>query len=174
MTDHDFRAMFEEHKDAVYQFAWRMTNSPALAEDIAQDVFLLVWRGEAELDASRGTIRSLLLGIARNLAWKHWRRDRRLSSLNDDEIAAASTAIESLDKNQALSAAVAALPPLQREALVLVTYEEMSLQEIADLLTIEVGTVKARLYRARENLKLLLAPCRPGDVRSEKEYGTAK
>jgi RNA polymerase sigma factor (sigma-70 family) len=63
---------------------------------------------------------------------------------------------------------------LQREALILATYEELSLQEIAQALAVEVGTVKARLHRARENLKRMLAPYRPGNARSAKEYGTAR
>jgi DNA-directed RNA polymerase specialized sigma24 family protein len=62
---------------------------------------------------------------------------------------------------------------LQREALILATYEGFSLQEMAEILVVEVGTVKARLHRARENLKRLLASERPGNVGSVREYGTA-
>lgn len=174
MTDNEFGALFEQHKHAVYQFAWRMTNSPEVAEDIAQDTFLTLWRGEAELDRSRGSMRALLLGIARHLAWKRWRRDRRWSSLDDETFVATPLSEEFSGMEQAVSAAVAALPPLQRETLILATYEGLSLQEAADALAVEVGTVKARLHRARENLKRLLTPYRPGQVRSAKEYGTAK
>jgi len=174
MTDNEFGALFEQHKNAVYQFAWRMTNSPVVAEDIAQDTFLTLWRGEAELDRSRGSMRALLLGIARHLAWKRWRRDQRWSSLDDETFVAVSLSGEVSGLEEAVSAAVAALPPLQREALILATYEGLSLQEMADALAVEVGTVKARLHRARENLKRILAPYKPGTVRSAKEYGTAK
>jgi len=174
MTDGEFEAIFEEHKQAVYQFAWRMTNSSSSAEDIAQDVFLALFRGEAELDRSRGSMRALLLGIARHLAWKRWRRDQRWSSLEEEPLPSVSPLVEHLGTEQAVSAAVAALPPLQREALILATYQGFSLQEIAETLGVEVGTAKARLHRARENLKRLLAPHRPGRMRSVTEYGTAK
>ncbi|HEY1215330.1 MAG TPA: RNA polymerase sigma factor [Bryobacteraceae bacterium] len=174
MTDDEFGALFEQHKNAVYQFAWRMTNSPAVAEDIAQDTFLTLWRGEAEWDRSRGSARALLLGIARHLAWKRWRRDQRWSSLDDETFVATSLSGESCGTEEAVSTAIAALPSLQREALILATYEGLSLQETADSLAVEVGTVKARLHRARENLKRMLAPYKPGSVRSAKEYGTAK
>ena len=174
MSGEEFRAIFEEHKNAVYQFAWRISNSPSIAEDIAQDVFLAVLRGKAELDSSRGSLRALLLGIARRLAWKRWRHDQRWAPLDEEAFVAAPIPVESGDRSQAVSAAVAALPPLQREALILATYEELSLQEMADVLTVEVGTVKARLHRARENLKRLLAQYKPGDRRNAKEYGTAK
>jgi RNA polymerase sigma-70 factor (ECF subfamily) len=174
MTGDEFGAMFQEHQNAVYQFAWRMTNSPAVAEDIAQEVFLVLWRGEAEFDRGRGSLRALLLGVARHLAWKRWRQDRRWSPLDEEMFVTTSLPIESLGTQEAVSAAVAALPPLQRETLILATYEELSLQEIADTLAVELGTVKARLYRARENLKRMLAPYNSRNVRSANEYGTAK
>jgi RNA polymerase sigma factor (sigma-70 family) len=56
--------------------------------------------------------------------------------------------------------AVAALPPLQREVLILAEYDECSLDEIARAVDANVGTVKSRLHRARENLRRLLAPLR--------------
>jgi RNA polymerase sigma-70 factor (ECF subfamily) len=173
MTDEEFEAIFEEHKNAVYQFAWRMTNSASSAKDVAQEVFLALFRGEAELDHSRGSMRALLLGIARHMAWRRWRYDRRWSSLDDEPSPIASPAVENLGAEHAVAAAVAALPPLQREALILATYEGFSLQEMAEILVVEVGTVKARLHRARENLKRLLASERPGNVGSVREYGTA-
>jgi RNA polymerase sigma-70 factor (ECF subfamily) len=172
MNSAEFEAIFEEHKNAVYQFAWRMTNSAASAEDIAQDVFLALFRGQAELDRSRGSIRALLLGMARHLVWKRWRHDRHWSSLEDESLPT-SPVVEHLAAEQAVSAAVAALPPLQREALILATYEGLTLQEIAETLGVEVGTVKARLHRARGNLKRLLAPHKPGTMRTVTEYGTA-
>ncbi len=67
MSESEFRAAFEEHKDAVYRFAWRMTNSSHTAEDITQDVFLSLLNYPERFDATRGPMRSFLLGIARNL-----------------------------------------------------------------------------------------------------------
>ena len=68
---------------------------------------------------------------------------------------------------------VAPLPPLQREALILAEYEELSLEEIARAVESETGTVKSRLHRARENLRRMLAPLKPANgVRSS--HGTVK
>jgi RNA polymerase sigma-70 factor (ECF subfamily) len=64
------------------------------------------------------------------------------------------------------------LPPLQREVLILSEYEDLSLEEIARAVEAEVGTVKSRLHRARENLKQMLAPLR--SVKSENEVRPAK
>jgi RNA polymerase sigma-70 factor (ECF subfamily) len=159
MRDAELRTAFEEHKTAVYQFAWRMTGSTSIAEDIAQDVFLTLLRGGGQIDKSRGSVRAFLLGIARNLALKRLRYDARWSSLDDQVPVSDPPDIESLSMQHAISAAVAALPPLQREVLILVTYEGMSLPEIANLTGTEITAVKARLHRARENLKRTLSPC---------------
>lgn len=173
MTEREFERTFEQHRNAIYQFAWRMTNSPAAAEDIAQEVFLTLLRREAMHDAARGSVRALLLGIARNLIWKRWRCERRWTSLDDDSFSPTTFHVSAVGTERLLSAAIADLPPLQREALILVTYEELSLHEIADTLLVEVGTVKSRLHRARENLKRMLAVGHQR-TKGEKQYGTAK
>lgn len=73
-----------------------------------------------------------------------------------------------LERAEAVRLAIDALPAPQREALYLFEFEGMSLAEIAVILEIEPNAVKARLYRAREQLKRLLAPLHPDAVpRSE-------
>jgi RNA polymerase sigma-70 factor, ECF subfamily len=170
MNDAEFRTAFEQHKDAVYRFAWRMTNSRAAAEDIAQEAFLTLLRLPDRFDPARGSLRSFLLAVARNLALKRFRDERRWDVLEDEEFVAEPAAIESGETAEIVGAAVSRLPPLQREALVLAEYEEMSLEEIARTVESEVGTVKSRLHRARENLRRMLAP-----LRAERMgHGTAK
>jgi RNA polymerase sigma-70 factor (ECF subfamily) len=161
VTNTDFQMVFEEHKDAVYQFAWRMTNSAAIAEDIAQDVFLSVLRQPDRFDPGRGRLRPFLLGIARNLVLKRWRDESRWEELYDEQFVAPALDIERSETAQIVSDAVGALPPLQREVLILAEYEELSLEEIARALDAEIGTVKSRLHRARENLRRMLAPLKP-------------
>jgi RNA polymerase sigma factor (sigma-70 family) len=63
-----------------------------------------------------------------------------------------------LERGEAVARAVAGLPPLQREALILFEYEQLSLEEIAEASGVETGAVKARLHRARETLRRRLAP----------------
>ena len=88
MTDAEFQAAFDEHKDAVYRFAWRMCASPAAAEDITQNVFVGLLRHPDRFDPARGTMRAFLLGIARNLALKHWRAEHRFEPLDDEAFVA--------------------------------------------------------------------------------------
>jgi RNA polymerase sigma-70 factor (ECF subfamily) len=174
MTDADFRIAFEQNKDAVYRFAWRMCGSATVAEDIAQEVFLTLLRQPGRFDPARGALRSFLLAVARNLALKRWRDDSRLEVL-EDHFATPAPHPESLQAREtadAVSAAVASLPPLQREVLILAQYEELSLEEIARAVDAEVGTVKSRLHRARENLRQMLTPLKSRNVGRSISHGT--
>lgn len=160
MTDAEFLAAFDQHKDAVYRFAWRMCGSPSAAEDIAQDVFVALLRHPDRFDPARGTLRAFLMGIARNLALKRWRAEHRFEPLDDEAFVAAPIDEARGEVGDIVGRAVQALPPLQREALILVEYEELTLAEVARAADADVGTIKSRLHRARENLRRALMPLR--------------
>ena len=64
MTDAEFQTAFDEHKDAVYRFAWRMCASPAAAEDITQNVFVGLLSSPGRFDPARGTLRAGAASIA--------------------------------------------------------------------------------------------------------------
>lgn len=160
MTDAEFEAAFDQHKDAVYRFAWRMLPSAAAAEDVVQDTFLALLRHRERFDPARGPLRAFLLGIARNLACKRWRDERRWDELLDEPSVALVPDVERADLGDSVGRAVRALPPLQREVVILAEYEELSLAEIARAVSADVGAVKSRLHRGRENLRKTLAPLR--------------
>ena len=160
MTDAEFQAAFDQHKDAVYRFAWRMSGSPVAADDITQDVFVGLLRHPGRFDPARGTLRAFLLGIARNLVLKHWRAEHRFESLDEDAVVAEPVDLERGDIGEMVGRAVHALRPLQREVVILVEYEGLTLAEVARAVDADVGTVKSRLHRARENLRRMLAPLR--------------
>jgi RNA polymerase sigma-70 factor (ECF subfamily) len=163
MTEAEFEAAFKEHKDVVYRFAWRMTNSAVAAEDLTQEVFLSLLRRNG-FDRSRGPLRPFLLGATRNLALKRWRNESRWQELTDEGFAAEPIAMDTSEIAETVGKAVQALPPLQREVLILFEYEELSLEGIANVVESEVGTVKSRLHRARENLRRMLAPLKAGNT----------
>jgi len=160
VKDSEFEAVFEQHKDAVYRFAWRMLNSASAAEDVAQDVFVSLLRLPDRFDPSRGPLRPFLLGITRNLVLKRWRDEHRWEPIEDEAFVAQPVEVDRSETAQIVGEAVRSLPPLQREVLILAEYEELSLEEIATAVESEVGTVKSRLHRARQNLKRILAPLR--------------
>ena len=111
MTENELKAAFEDHKDAVYRFAWRMMNSATAAEDVAQDVFLSLLRQPARFDPGRGQLRSFLLGITRNLVLKRWRDEYRWEELNDERFPAKPLAIATNDIAEIVGEAVRSLPP---------------------------------------------------------------
>lgn len=145
---------FDRHHRAVFDFAYRLTGRTDTAEDVTQECFLAFIRTPHRFDATRGSVKTYLFAIARNLALKRY-RDFGSEDPLPEELAARAERC-ALD----VAAAVAELPPLQREALVLFQYEGCTLEEIAAVAGVDVGTVKARLHRARERLRRRLAPYR--------------
>ena len=158
MTDAEFRDAFHGHKDVVHRFAYRMTGSSSAAEDIVQDCFLILWRKPGAYDPIRGAMRAFLLGIARNLVLKRWRDERPHEALEDDAFVFQPLNVREDGRAEAVEKAILMLPPLQREAVVLAEYEEMSLDEIAQATAADLAAVKSRLHRARQNLRRMLAP----------------
>jgi RNA polymerase sigma-70 factor (ECF subfamily) len=154
-----FLAIYHRHRSSVFQFAWRLTGSQSVAEDVTQECFLTLVRGMA-FDGDRGELRTYLFGIARNLVL----RRLRISEREAEEAAEAAAPIDVLgdlleaERSELLAGAIAKLSMLQREAIVLFTFEELSLEEIAKITGVDVGTVKSRLHRARESLRSALAP----------------
>lgn len=171
MTDAEFQAAFDQHKDAVYRFAWRMCGSPSTAEDITQDVFVGLLRQPDRFDRDRGSLRAFLLGIARNLALKRWRKEHRLEPLDDETLVAEPIDLARGEMSDIVGRAVRALVPLQREVVILAEYEGLTLAEIAGAVDADVGTVKSRLHRARENLRRMLSPLRSGQPATRDLYG---
>jgi RNA polymerase sigma-70 factor (ECF subfamily) len=160
VTDPDFRDAFRLHKDVLYRFAYRMTGSRPIAEDVVQECYLALWRRPGAYDPRRGGVRSFLLGIARNLILKRWRDERPHEELDAESSVCQPVDLPAGERAEFVAKAVAMLPPLQREALILAEYEEMPLEEIARSTGVELAAAKSRLHRARQNLRRLLAPLR--------------
>jgi RNA polymerase sigma-70 factor (ECF subfamily) len=158
MTDGEFRDVFRLHSDVIYRFAYRMSGSRPMAEDVVQECFLALWRRPAAYDSGRGNVRSFLLGIARNLILKTWRDAHRHEKLEEGDSICEPVDLPAGERAAFLARAIASLPPLQRETLILAEYEEMPLDEIGRITSADLAAVKSRLHRARQNLRRLLAP----------------
>jgi RNA polymerase sigma-70 factor (ECF subfamily) len=160
-----FLELYQRHRLPVFRFAYRLLGSVESAEDITHDCFLSLIRKPGNFDGKRASLRTYLFAAARNLAMKEFRRSGREGALDElTESAEVSPRHEPLRRVlvdelvKHVREAVLALPPLQREALVLFEYEDLSLNEIANLTQSDVGAVKARIHRAREGLKRSLRP----------------
>ena len=163
-TDVTPQQAFDRYHQAVFSFAYRLTGRQDLAEDLTQECFLVLLRAPDRFDESRATMKTYLFSIARNLALKNY-RDHRVEEPLDDLERAASAPIE---VTCAVAEAIAGLPELQKEAVVLFEYERFTLEEIAQIVGADTGTVKSRLHRARERLRRVLAPYR----RVRNDHGT--
>jgi RNA polymerase sigma-70 factor (ECF subfamily) len=160
-----FLQLYERHRTPVFRFACRMLGSASQAEDVTQECFLAILRRPEGYQPDRASLRTYLCAIARNLAFKQLRRQGQETTSDDppegapgpDERDPLRQVIEE-EAAEAVRRAVGALPPLQREVVVLFEYQDMSLAETAAVCGIDVGTVKSRLHRARGRLRRALAP----------------
>lgn len=142
------RRAFDDYHQAVYSFAYRLTKSAEVAEDITQECFLALIRAPYRFDPARGSVKTWLFAVARNLAFKGSYRDHRL----EDPLLAEGQRSEPLDPDivSSVQRAIAGLPQLQREALILFEYEGATLAEIAEIVGADVGTVRgACIVRGR-------------------------
>jgi RNA polymerase sigma-70 factor (ECF subfamily) len=160
-----FQELYERHRKAVFRFAYRLSGNVENAEDLTHDCFLSLIKRVASFDPGRASLRTYLLAATRNLWLKQLRTMGRESALDEfdenDFVAVSKAPLGRLLENElslTVAEAVANLPPLQREALVLFEYEGISLNEIASMVGSDVGAVKARLHRARTRLRRALQP----------------
>jgi len=150
--------LFERHHRQLFDYLARMTGNPAAAEDLVQDVFIriLKYRQTFRGDSRFGT---WAFRIARNVRADHFRsRQSRETPL--DEAAEPATGVASTDETfehdrQAarLRRALLLMREDQRELIVLARYRGMKYEAIADLLGVEVGTIKTRMHRAVGQLR---------------------
>jgi RNA polymerase sigma-70 factor, ECF subfamily len=151
---------FDQYHQAVFDFVYRLMHCTDLAEDITQECFLALVRAPERFDPGRASLKVYLFGIARNLALKNYRDQRMAEPLESLAAEFSTDPRPTLEISSAVGDAIAGLPHLQQEALVLFQYEGLALGEIAQIVGTDVGTVKSRLHRARERLRRELAPYR--------------
>jgi RNA polymerase sigma-70 factor (ECF subfamily) len=154
-----FDALITRWHEPVWRYLRRMSGTDDAAGDLAQETWLRVLRGVASLrDAA--SFRAWLFGIARRVAMDRFRREyvREVDdTVSLEELPAPSDEGQLEADLATLDSGLASLPPRERETLALFYLRELSLEEIAALLAIPVGTVKSRLFRARQLLKTQLA-----------------
>jgi RNA polymerase sigma-70 factor (ECF subfamily) len=157
-----FQTLYESYRDPIFRFAFRLLGSVEAAEDVTHDCFLSLIREPRRFDSRKASLRTYLFAAARNQAAKRYHglgRETAIDELADEPQTAEREPIRRLlDSELAgeVERAIADLPPLQREALVLFEYEDLSLAEIAAVVGVDSGTVKGRLFRAREKLRTRL------------------
>lgn len=158
-----FRTLYERHQRPIYRFALHMSGNTATAEEVTQDVFMLLISNPKGYEPGKGTVASYLFGIARNLTRRSVQRGQlhvTLAEENSEDDCALPAhdidVLEELTREESLGAlrnAVLALPERYREVVVLCDLEEMSHADAAESLQCSAGTIASRLHRARAILK---------------------
>jgi RNA polymerase sigma-70 factor (ECF subfamily) len=163
--DRALEQLVERHQRLVIGTVGRMLGAGSDAEDIAQQVFVRVWKNAKRYEP-RAKFTTWLLKITRNLVFNELRRRSRhpqvpLQSeseeeerpLKDEHAIAPDASLLEHELQEAVDAAIANLPETQRMAVILRRYEELSYEEIAESLDQSVSAVKSLLFRARTELR---------------------
>ncbi len=164
-----FEKVVERHQALVAGTAARMLGSNSDVEDIAQQVFIRVWKS-ARRYVPRAKFTTWLLKITRNLVFNELRRAKRRAQiplqsdpdaeeiqLKDETNSAPDASLLEDELQQAIEEAIMQLPESQRMALVLRRYEQLSYEQIAGVLDLSVPAVKSVLFRARTELRSRLS-----------------
>ena len=155
-----FGVLILRYRRMVIGIAYRVCGDATLAEDVAQETFIRVW-DRLPTYRPKGNFRGWIGRIASNLTIDALRRQKPTVDIEKMVLEAPSERPEAAalrsERAAAVKAAIARLPEQTRAALVLREYEGFSYREIADGLSIPLGTVKSRLNDARRRLKVELA-----------------
>jgi RNA polymerase sigma-70 factor (ECF subfamily) len=161
-----FAAVFDRHYARIHGYVARRLG-PALAEDVTSETFLIAFDRRRRYDTAQPDAGPWLYGIASNLIARHHRaearRYRALARSGGAEPADGGTEssdgrVDARARRPELAAALAAIPPREREVLLLVAWAGLSLEEVARALRIRPGTARSRLHRARHTLRAALHP----------------
>ena len=164
-----FEQLIERHQALVAGTVARMLASNSDVEDIAQQVFIRVWKS-ARRYTPRAKFTTWLLKITRNLVFNELRRTKRRAqvplesetgaeepTLKDESNPAPDASLLEVELRRAIEEAIMQLPQTQRMALVLRRYEPLSYEQIAEVLDLSVPAVKSLLFRARTELRSRLS-----------------
>ncbi|WP_049796972.1 RNA polymerase sigma factor [Actinosynnema mirum] len=157
-----FSALFERHAEAVWNHAYRLTASWALAEDLTSSVFLTAWRKRAEVTLVRDSALPWLYSVAGNLARTEFRRVGRFRrallrvpspGVVPDHAEHVASAVDGERSLKRVLALLETMPKAEREAVELCLLGELGTTEAAELLGVAEVSVRSRISRARARLR---------------------
>lgn len=163
-----FATLYRRHQQRVYRFARTMTGSCDAAEDITQEVFVVLLTDAARFDPARAAFTTYVYGIVRNLSRHRVRRERPGPSVEDlirdgrdfDSDDDPSRLVEGAELAGAVRRALVSLPSRYRELIVLCDLHDLSYEEAAQVVGATVAAVRSRLHKGRQLLRLRLARVR--------------
>lgn len=168
--------LVHQYSKRIYNICYRFTGSPEDAQDLAQDVFIKIYRSLSSYDLEKGSFGTWVTAMTRNLLVDHFRRskhdrvtDSLESSASDEEDApklgdrlpdlspSPDDRLHSREAQEMVQQALQKLSPELREAVILRDLQDMDYRDIAASLRVPEGTVKSRINRGRTELARLLS-----------------
>jgi len=164
-----FAALFKHFAPRVKSYLMRLGTSEGLAEELAQEAMVSVWRKAQSFDAGRANVSTWIFTIARNLRVDHFRRiGNRTAEVDDidgdetpDTLPQPDEVLLTRQREAGVREAIAQLPAEQVQVLRLSFYEEQPHSQIAEALGLPLGTVKSRVRLAVRHLRRLLDGLEP-------------
>ena len=157
----EFRKLVDQYHRPVFRFARNLLGDEHDAEDIAQEVFLAAFDHLASYSAKRASVLTWLFTITRNRCVNHLKRRRPLidgGAIVETQVAARNDEPARNEFWKRLDEALDGLPIDQKTAFVLAEIEGLSYANIAHIEQTTLGTVKSRIYRAKQRLRSAMAP----------------
>ena len=158
-----FAELYATHHGPIYRYALRMCG-PDAADDVLQETFVVILERAQGFDPARGTFGAYLFGIARHMVLKQLGPKYQLAQpIGPNEPPQPPDALDTLTERERIAAvrvAIASLPPVYREVVVLCDLEELEYPEAAHIVGCPIGTIRSRLHRARALLLSKLASLR--------------
>jgi RNA polymerase sigma factor (sigma-70 family) len=161
-----FEELFRRYRRTVLMYAARRCERPADVDDVVTETFLAVLGAAERYDPKRGEVRAWLLGIAHNqlgLVRRDQRRQRGLevaagreAKLSEDAFSRLLEQISAVQEGKVIQQALAQLTDEQREALLLVSRDELTLKEAAAVVGVSATAFRVRLFRARRTMQTLV------------------
>lgn len=164
--EESFELLFKKYYLPLTRFAWRYVHSKAIAEELAQEIFTIIWEKRKDLDTT-GSVRSYLYKSVRNLSINHLNHqdvrnkfDRQWSTQRENPEIEFHDEFRKEQIRNAIATAIDELPPRSKMTYKLHRYDGLTYEEIAALMEISVKTVESQMTRTlkilRERLSYLL------------------
>ncbi len=163
-----FDELYRRYSPAAYGLAYRLTGQRVLAQDVVHDSFLALWRAPEAYDPARGPFRTFFLSLVHHRAVDTIRREERMRGRNErasnlEPLSGEDVAEDVVDaadlsaRRREVREALAELPPEQRTVLEMAYLDGRTQAEIAQELSIPLGTVKTRTFAAMKKLRAALS-----------------
>ncbi len=149
----NFHELYQKYSQDVYRFAYWVCGNSQDAEDITSETFIRALTSSEEIRSE--TVKGYLLTIAKNLAYKKSRREKRLISLDEETIESDSRLAQQAEDSASVRTAIRfiqTLPEADRMALILRIEHNLPYEEIAAMLNISLAAAKVKVHRARIKL----------------------